>query len=158
MIKKIIFLLFIQLFLLLSIHAGEVYYVVDKNNSHQNFADFKKVDYEFLPDNSLNLGFFDGTVLLKVIPDTNTTVIELQNPNLDEIYVYQNGDLLYATGDFYPFKQKPIISKYFRFPVTDKSKPLYFKIVHHGDQFFLPVNFLNEKRINTFDFTDNFIP
>tara|TARA_Y100000589_G_scaffold246893_1_gene234751 strand:- start:70338 stop:72326 length:1989 start_codon:yes stop_codon:yes gene_type:complete len=157
MIKKIIFLLFIQLFLLLSIHAGEVYYVVDKNNSHQNFADFKKVDYEFLPDNSLNLGFFDGTVLLKVIPDTNTTVIELQNPNLDEIYVYQNGDLLYATGDFYPFKQKPIISKYFRFPVTDKSKPLYFKIVHHGDQFFLPVNFLNEKRINTFDFTDNFI-
>jgi serine phosphatase RsbU (regulator of sigma subunit) len=157
MVKKITLIIFAQLLLSFSLIAGEVFYVVDEENIHQSFADFLKVDYEKLPNNSLNLGFFDGTVLLKVVPDSSTTIIELQNPNLDEIYVYQNGEMLYATGDYYPFKQKPIVSKYFRFPVSDKTHPLYFKIVHHGDQFFLPVNFLNDEKANTFDFIDNFI-
>jgi two-component system, sensor histidine kinase LadS len=139
-----------------SVHASSVYYYIDKDREVNDLNTAAGLSYIKLDKNSLNLGFYDGQVWLKVLPDSSSEILEFLNPNLDEIHFYQDGTE-YLAGDLYPFRRKPIQTKYFRFPVKDRSHSIFVRISNHGDQFYLPVRMTTEQNIKTFDFSDQFI-
>jgi len=105
MLKKIWIIVFLPVTLCLSAQQpARIWFSIDEEGKTEALHDLEKAHFEPLHSRSLNLGFFDGQVLLKIIPPKDKAFIEFQNPNLDEVYMYQNGELIFATGDYYPFK------------------------------------------------------
>lgn len=112
--------------------------------------------------NNLNLGFYKGSVWLKIAPhelDQNS-ILEIKNSNIDHIsfYTYNNGSyqLKEQTGDYYPFHQRVIKNRFFHFALNSTDTVL-LKINNNGKQLNIPISILPSQKFAIRDTNEQFL-
>lgn len=117
---------------------------------------------------SLNFGFYDGTVWLK-LHFTNSSakvlkrILEFKNPNLDIVEFYELTNDSYQlkgrSGDFFSINERDGKHRFpqFNFFLYPNSKKQFLiRVVNHGDQFYMPLTVWNSHELNERDYFEQY--
>ncbi len=108
---------------------------------------YEAANFKPAPGRNLNMGYTQSIFWLAVPVDSSMTSQDLlltignSHINIIKVYFLQNDVLkhLYTTGDYYPFKQRPIATLEFNFPLNRKG--IYFVMVDkHNESLQLSIN------------------
>lgn len=124
-----------------------------------NNETFKNVGKE-----GLNLGFFDGVLWVKVdltsLEMNNQSLLELENPNLDDVVVYVKSGGKYEFkgkfGDYYSFDDREITHRNYQIGEVS-GREILLMINNHGDQLLVPLNFGKKDLLNQRDYIEQMI-
>ncbi|SDM72878.1 Signal transduction histidine kinase [Daejeonella rubra] len=131
--RKFASLIFI-FFISYSALASDIYILEDKArnlNSKQVQQLFLAGKFSRLPERNFNPGFTKSVFWLAIRANANDSNQKLiiGNAHINRLHFYistSSGSVLkYTTGDYFPFKQRPIIHHLFNFPLEGKVGDLY---------------------------------
>lgn len=119
--------------------------------------------FDYLDQNSLNFGFYDGVVWIKLnisSPKRLHYILELKNPYLDRVKLYLKKDKHYfeeyEVGDKFKFNKRVDEHRFFHFPLNGPNE-IVIRIDNAGDQFYVPIKIFSEKELNQRDYVEQFI-
>lgn len=106
------------------------------------------------PSNAINMGFTQSIFWLAVPVDSSmykrNLLFTIGNSHINILkeYLYQNNSLnhLFTTGDYFPFKQRPLPTRDFNFPL-DKPGLYFFKVDKHNESLQLYMNISGESEV-----------
>lgn len=114
--------------------ASDIYILEDKTcklNSKEVQQFFNGGKFRILPESNFNPGFTKSVFWLAIKAnetDPNHKLI-IGNAHINKLHFYISNDagtlLKYTTGDYFPFKQRPIKHHLFTFPLRGKAGDLY---------------------------------
>lgn len=139
----------------------EVTYLLD-DKSELSLSDVTNAKFKLNSSNSLNLGFYKGTVWLKLVIHRleENAVLEIKNSNLDHIslFKYQKNGYQFQeqSGDLFPFHHRKIKHRFFHFKINS-SDTILLKINNNGKQLFIPLAILSDDKYATRDYNEQFI-
>ena len=117
---------------------------------------------------SLNFGFYDGTVWLKLQFSNNShkvlkRILEFKNPNLDIVEFYEltkdSYQLSGRSGDFYSINERDGKHRFPQFSFVlypNAKKQFLIRVVNHGDQFYMPLTVWNSHELNERDYFEQY--
>ncbi|MEO7265563.1 MAG: 7TM diverse intracellular signaling domain-containing protein [Ferruginibacter sp.] len=108
---------------------------------------FKTGNFKIARYSHFNMGYTQSNFWLAVPVDSSMTTQDLlltignSHINIIEVYILQNDVLkhLYTTGDYYPFKQRPIPTPDFNFPLS-KPGTYFAKVDKHNESLQMSIN------------------
>jgi serine phosphatase RsbU (regulator of sigma subunit) len=123
-----------------------------------------EVVFQNIGKEGLNLGFFDGVLWVKIdltsLKIDNQSLLELENPNLDDVIVYvKSGDKYEFKGkfgDYYPFSDREINHRNYQIGEV-AGREVLLMINNHGDQLLVPLNFGEKDLYNQRDYKEQMI-
>ncbi|SFT87807.1 Serine phosphatase RsbU, regulator of sigma subunit [Lishizhenia tianjinensis] len=128
-----------------------------------NIDNLPQEKFNYLNQNTLNFGFYDGAVWLKLYigaPQRFNYILELKNPYLDNVTLFvkneKNYFQEYEVGDKFPFSKRVDEHRYFHFPLTG-SQTIIMRFDNAGDQFAIPAYLFSNKALNKRDYEEQFI-
>lgn len=142
--------------------AEDVEVIMDPNRIFDiDNLPFEQFDY--LDQNSLNFGFYDGAVWIKLnisSPKRLHYVLELKNPYLDKVKLYLKKEEHYfeefEVGDKFVFSKRVDKHRFFHFPL-DGPNDIVLRLDNAGDQFYVPIKIFSEQELNQRDYEEQFI-
>lgn len=153
-LKKIIFLLLL-IAASYSSFASDIYIYEDKNRtlSPQKVKElFIAGEFNPLPQGDFNPGFTKSNFWLAIKPSGSAAdqnlIVGNAHINRLEFYTANPGGihLMYQTGDYYPFKQRPLRHRFFVFPIEAGLNSLYLiKVDKHNESLQLRVEILSDE-------------
>lgn len=164
--RKCIYLFFLFI-ISQSALASEIYILEDKSlrltplQVQRLFGDGK---FSTLPESSFNPGFTKSVFWLAIRANTNdpNQKLIIGNAHINKIHFFISNNsgskLKYTTGDFFPFKQRPIKHHLFVFPLEGKTGDTYLlRIDKHGESLQLHAEILANKLFYQQSMNENLI-
>lgn len=146
----------------LELDASNMEVIMDKDRLF-NIDNLPHEQFNYLNQNTLNFGFYDGVVWVKLnitAPKTFEYILELKNPYLDHVSLYVKNYGTYfeefQVGDKLPFSKRAIEHRYFQLPLTG-AQTIIMRFDNGGDQFSIPVNIFSKKTLNKRDNEEQFV-
>jgi signal transduction histidine kinase len=149
MIKRLLWLLFIfHLSAPAKAGASDLkvsYYILEDPtltlSASAAVAAFRQNRFTLQTDHQFNPGFTKSVHWLAVVPGSTVTTDLLRtvigNPHINKIEAYRvNGDtpvLVYLSGDYFPYHQRPILTVKYAFPLSPGAKLYLFRIDKHNE-------------------------
>lgn len=143
------------------IQGNSIDLIIDKDEK-LFLNEIKESDWLEYDGSTLNFGFYTGQIWIRLNPNNwqGAELLELRNPNLDEIEVFEEHDGIYKsiclTGDLLPFSDRPTAHRFFQFNIDD-DKSYILRIKNTGDQFFIPIYLDAKSSRSTLDYDEQFI-
>lgn len=110
-------------------------------------------DFPLLADNNLNPGFTKSVFWIAITapPAQEDLLLIADNAHINHLewYAVLDGSLLplYVTGDFFPFKQRPVIHNTFVFPLKPKASLYLLKVDKHYESLQAPLRLVTQEQL-----------
>jgi two-component system, sensor histidine kinase LadS len=152
--------------------AGAVkasYYILEDQSlaltAEQAFDAFKQNNFTLQTSNQFNPGFTKSVYWLAVKVDSaeNSELLRtiIGNPHINTIEAYiitQNKpSLLYISGDHFPYRQRPILTVKYSFPLSSIGKLYLFRIDKHNESLQLTFDTLNASELTASESNNSII-
>lgn len=137
--------------------SSDIYIYEDKKNvlsSGQILAIFNQGKFDKLPNESFNPGFTQSVfwLIIRSGPENFNHNLVIGNAHINKLEFYisdrNKPQLKYITGDYFPFKQRPINNRLFIFPLKAGYQSVYLiKIDKRAEYLQLQVQILNSEQL-----------
>jgi two-component system, sensor histidine kinase LadS len=149
--------------------TGSMLQVAEDVTKAMPYTSVKSLSFEPFKGSSPNFGFKNSSFWFKIkLMNTQAIdrqqIIEVRNPNLDKVELVaedDKGELShYLSGDAFPWKQRMIRNKYFRFYVNIPARSaliLYLNAQNSGEQFHVPLSIGDAMHYSEYDSSEQAI-
>ncbi len=146
----------------IKLQGEDISYFIDEKRSY-SIDNIPHASFKAYEKATPNFGFYNGVVWLKIKLDFSSLeplVLELKNPNLDAILLFEKTNLGYQmiskSGDNFAFSSRSRNHRFFQYAIKGK-KELLFKIDNNGDQLYIPISLFSEKELHRRDYVEQYI-
>lgn len=145
--------------------AWKVYYYEDAQGSLTASDALKLFDegkFRYLHQQVINPGFTESNFWLAIVPESISNSGELfviRNPHINHLHWYEEKqqlpELKWTTGDYLPFRERPIHYTHFAFPINHEARVQLLKVDKRFESLKIPFQFISQQELQALDLKEN---